>query len=172
MKSLTEDVLLYLLQFSDIASVLAVSRTCKYFHLLSQDQRLWVALVETLTANLFRDPLPEENLRTLPTRALVGLAKRAARGPETWVDPSPESPPTLVRELRIPCPSIHQANFFAGRAELLQGGRYVVVAHRATVMVLDAAAGGKITGAIHMGVHMSTAFRQRWHPAEILWWSC
>jgi hypothetical protein len=114
--------------------------------LFCQDQHLWAALIETLTFKLFRDPLPNENLRTLSTGALVGLAKRAARGPEMWVDPCPASAPIFVRELRVPCPSVQRANFFSGRAELLPGGRYVLVTHRAAVMLLDAANAGEVLG--------------------------
>ncbi|KAJ7138368.1 hypothetical protein C8R44DRAFT_868665 [Mycena epipterygia] len=155
-KTLSEDVLLYLLTFCDISSVLALSQTCKYFHLLSRDQHLWVALIENLTVRLFRDPLPGEDLRTLGTPALVGLAMRAVRGSEIWVDAAPALAPVLIRELRVPCAVFTRANFFNGRAELLPGGRYLVVTHRARVMLLDAANEGAVV-ALHetqQGAHI------------------
>ncbi|KAF7341256.1 F-box domain-containing protein [Mycena venus] len=147
LEDLADDVLLYLLKLCEISSVLSLSQTCRYFHLLSQERQLWIALVQSLTHKLFRDPLPDENLQTLSTHGLLTLAKRAARGPETWVDSSPALAPTFVREVRVPCPMVHHANFFAGRAALLSGGQYVALAYRTTFMLLKVTNAGEVVGA-------------------------
>ncbi|KAJ7444493.1 hypothetical protein FB451DRAFT_1434388 [Mycena latifolia] len=144
--TLADDVLLYILALCDISSVLAISQTCKSLQLLSGDRHLWTALLETLTLRRFRDPPPGEDLRALQTPALRKLAQRAARAPEMWLDAAPVCPPALARTLHVPCAVFQRANFFAGSAALLPGGRYIVATHRARVMLLDAENGGVLVG--------------------------
>ncbi|KAJ7176115.1 hypothetical protein C8R43DRAFT_1197645 [Mycena crocata] len=147
-ESLSDDVLIHLLAFCDVAGVLAISQTSKYLHGICTDQHLWATLVEGLIARLVCNAVPDQNLRTLPSFTLMEIVKRTVRNCQMWVDPSPTSAPTMAREVRIPCSVFGQGNFFTGRAQLLPGGRHIVVTHRASVMLLDATNDGEVL-AVH-----------------------
>ncbi|KAJ7246513.1 hypothetical protein C8J57DRAFT_1675342 [Mycena rebaudengoi] len=142
LEGLSEDVLIYLLGLCDISSVVSISETNRYFHLLSIQAPVWVALVENLNINLLRDPPPDENLKNISTAELIRLAKCAARGPETWV--STYSQPTISREIRIPCELFGLTNYYTGRAQLLPGGEFVVITRLATVQCWHVATGRMI----------------------------
>ncbi|KAJ7092227.1 hypothetical protein C8R44DRAFT_990332 [Mycena epipterygia] len=81
---LPEDVIHYALCLCDISSVISISQTNKYLHLLTFTPALWMALVEDLRQRGFVDRLSAADIRTMSTQNLVAAVRRLVVGPVAW----------------------------------------------------------------------------------------
>ncbi|KAJ7144510.1 hypothetical protein C8R44DRAFT_865421 [Mycena epipterygia] len=90
---LPEDVVLDVLGICEVSSVLSISQTSKYLHLLVFTPTLWMSLVEDLRHRGFVDRLSSADIRSMSTQSLVALVKRMVVGPEAWSPPKTLSRP-------------------------------------------------------------------------------
>ncbi|KAJ7887586.1 hypothetical protein B0H14DRAFT_3856294 [Mycena olivaceomarginata] len=128
---LFEDVLFVILIECDVAGVLALSETSKFFHHLAFTNTVWHSLVTKLVQRGFIDRRSDdEDLKDLSTEQLIGIIKRILRGPKAWVDIPSKSYPVVVR--RSLNPKIFQGPAMSpfvkkwNRSKLLPGGKYVL----------------------------------------------
>ncbi|KAJ7080101.1 hypothetical protein C8R44DRAFT_862919 [Mycena epipterygia] len=139
-----EDVVQDILVFCDISSVIYISQTNKYLHLLAFTPTLWRALVEDLRHRGFFDRLSGSAIRTMSTQSLIAVVRRVVVGPEAWSSSptiqSPRSkiftkilhklagqgrtaapPPAQPIDQIVLHPPISDGNF-----KILRGGKYVL----------------------------------------------
>ncbi|KAF7352319.1 hypothetical protein MVEN_01195600 [Mycena venus] len=91
---LVEDVLVLILAECDVADVVAISVTNKYFHHLALSSAVWYPLVMKLAQRGFINSGPDdENVKDLSIEQLIGLVKQMLRGPKSWTDTYSESSP-------------------------------------------------------------------------------
>ncbi|KAJ7114475.1 hypothetical protein C8R44DRAFT_855693, partial [Mycena epipterygia] len=143
---LPEDVILDILAICEVSSVLSVSQTNKYLHLLAFTPTLWMSLVEDLRHRGFFDRLSSTDVRSMSTRSLVALVRRLVVGPETWSPSRNQSPRptllsrilgTLTRHRRLPSEAsppvkpcvqvvLHPPVRRDAQVKILRGGRHVL----------------------------------------------
>ncbi|KAJ7748388.1 hypothetical protein B0H16DRAFT_906213 [Mycena metata] len=121
---LVEDVLLLILSFCDIAGILTISRSSKYFYRLGSSKGVWLAAVTELVRKGF---VPQEEgvvLGDLTKEQLVEKAKRAMLGPQTWGrdDHNHPGPPIVSRTLPS---SVRNDDWLDFEVKLLLGGEYL-----------------------------------------------
>ncbi|KAJ7368904.1 hypothetical protein DFH08DRAFT_35664 [Mycena albidolilacea] len=84
---LVEDVLIDILIECDVAGVLALSETSRFFHHLAFTNTVWHSLVTELVQRGFIDRRSDdEDLKDLSTEQLIGIVKRMLHGPKAWAD--------------------------------------------------------------------------------------
>ncbi|KAJ7708608.1 hypothetical protein B0H16DRAFT_1632021, partial [Mycena metata] len=122
---LVEDVLFLILSFCDIAAILAISRSSKYFYRLSSSKSVWLAAVSELVRKGFVYQEDGVVLGDLTKEQLVEKAKRAMLGPRTWgADHSDLGPPIVSREITLPS-SVRNDDWLNFEVKLLLGGEYL-----------------------------------------------
>ncbi|KAF7357212.1 hypothetical protein MSAN_01316100 [Mycena sanguinolenta] len=110
-----EDALVQILGFCDVYAILSFLRVNRSFRRLALSKQLWLSLVCDLSSRYF---IPHSNtLHDCTTAQLIAKVKSLVCGPETW-SPHSSIPPTLSFSKKFPA---------ARHAQLLQGGRYVVM---------------------------------------------
>ncbi|KAJ7080100.1 hypothetical protein C8R44DRAFT_824431 [Mycena epipterygia] len=82
--NLPEDVILDVLCICAVSSVISISQTNSYLHLLAFTPTLWMSLVENLRKRGFVDRLSASDIRAMSTESLVAVVRRLVAGPETW----------------------------------------------------------------------------------------
>ncbi|KAJ7220978.1 hypothetical protein C8J57DRAFT_1393486 [Mycena rebaudengoi] len=122
LEDLNDDVLQVILLFSDIYTVLCVSRLSKRFRFVMESKHLWILLLTELHARNLIDLSHNRLLHDLSCTELVEEVKRFVVGPKSWSGPS-EQPPVILQQTRIPHSNSQDSTDF----ELLPGGRYLVV---------------------------------------------
>ncbi|KAJ7106989.1 hypothetical protein C8R44DRAFT_323296 [Mycena epipterygia] len=90
---LPEDVIYHALSMCDISSVICISQTSKYLHLLGLAPTVWRSLVEDLRYRGFVDRLSIADIRAMSTETSMTVVKRVVAGPEAWSPPKIQSPP-------------------------------------------------------------------------------
>ncbi|KAF7352320.1 hypothetical protein MVEN_01195700 [Mycena venus] len=92
LQDLVEDVLILILAECDVAGVVAISVTSKFFHNLAFTNAIWYSLVTKLAQRGFIDRRPDDEcLSDLSTEQLIDIVKGVLRGPSAWTDTHPES---------------------------------------------------------------------------------
>ncbi|KAJ7118662.1 hypothetical protein C8R43DRAFT_89011 [Mycena crocata] len=180
-QDLSEDIIRSILAFCDISTIVSIRRTNKYFHQLTVDKLLWVALVENLWRRGFVDQLSLREIREHSQEALVALVKDLLTGPASWTAPSPDKlpfsarfRPSTSREPQI-CVEpfaqavLHPSEIRASKRILL----YCCMAESMsclTTSLLSVGACGTIVWSGHtrkMGqIHMLSSLPQRWPMEE------
>ncbi|KAJ7796081.1 hypothetical protein B0H14DRAFT_2916693 [Mycena olivaceomarginata] len=126
---LTEDVLLRILALCDINSVISMSLVNRYVRTVARVKQLWVSLVENLI-QLSLLELPPGFVATNHSAAeLIDHVKRVVQGPRSWR-------PTTKFVLPV---NVRKSQGYQGdsKVKLVNGGRFVVVSHRAGVEIWD-----------------------------------
>ncbi|KAJ7106992.1 hypothetical protein C8R44DRAFT_805070 [Mycena epipterygia] len=90
---LPEDVVYHALSMCDVFSVICISQTSKYLHLLGLTPTVWRSLVEDLRNRGFIDRLSAADIRAMSTETLIAVVKRLVVGPVAWSPPKIQSPP-------------------------------------------------------------------------------
>ncbi|KAJ7106991.1 hypothetical protein C8R44DRAFT_858085 [Mycena epipterygia] len=90
---LPEDVVYHALSMCDIFSVICISQTSKYLHLLGLTPTVWRPLVEDLRNRGFIDRLSAADIRAMSTETLIAVVKRLVVGPVAWSPPKIQSSP-------------------------------------------------------------------------------
>ncbi|KAJ7368906.1 hypothetical protein DFH08DRAFT_35660 [Mycena albidolilacea] len=100
---LVEDVLFVILIECDVAGVLALSETSRFFHHLAFTNTVWHSLVTELVQRGFIDHRSDdEDLKDLSTEQLISIVKRILHGPKAWADkPSNAYSEALRRSLNL-----------------------------------------------------------------------
>ncbi|KAF7353099.1 hypothetical protein MVEN_01277900 [Mycena venus] len=113
------DVLSHTFAFTDVYTILSLSRVDKYFHDISSTKQLWISIARDLFARRLIDT-PVDEIDTLSKDALVEEVRRVVAGPRTWSSSS-LLPPTVLRQesIRLEC----------FRSELLPGGTHILLWH-------------------------------------------
>ncbi|KAF7316076.1 hypothetical protein MIND_00125600 [Mycena indigotica] len=83
------DIFYDILGHCDLASVLALSSTCRRLYEVAQHTTVWRAIVRRLQEQwILESDIP--NLSELSSVELISIVKRAVIGPETWTRSTPE----------------------------------------------------------------------------------
>ncbi|KAJ7106994.1 hypothetical protein C8R44DRAFT_885676 [Mycena epipterygia] len=90
---LPEDVVYHALSMCDVSSVISISQTSKYLHLLGLTPTVWRSLVEDLRNRGFIDRLSAADIRAMSTETLIAVVKRLVVGPAAWSPPKIQSSP-------------------------------------------------------------------------------
>ncbi|KAJ7150088.1 hypothetical protein C8R43DRAFT_1006223 [Mycena crocata] len=116
--SLNTDVLLRIFFFTNVATIISLSRVNQYFRTISLTKHLWISVIRDLGERGLVEALPE-NLKALSTEELIDEVKRAIFGPRTWSPVSAASPKMLL-QFEILCTRRPED------IELLPGGKHIL----------------------------------------------
>ncbi|KAJ7195063.1 hypothetical protein GGX14DRAFT_677429 [Mycena pura] len=116
----SEDVLLSILTYLDVASVVQCQRVSRHFQALARSKQIWMFLVRDLDRRGLIDLPPPDVLSTYSAMQLVAEVKRIVVGPTTWLSHS-DRQPTVRRQLHIPLGN------YSLSPMLLPGGRHLLV---------------------------------------------
>ncbi|KAJ7020346.1 hypothetical protein C8F04DRAFT_1242057 [Mycena alexandri] len=124
--SLVDDLVLLILDFCDVAAIIAMSETNKAFNRLASSKSVWLTAVTRVVRRGFVHREEGEVLSELSLEQLVDKARRAVRGPQTWALDR-LGPAVVSREISLP---IEQgAPRTCLEVKLLPGGEYLFHNH-------------------------------------------
>ncbi|KAJ7050804.1 hypothetical protein C8F01DRAFT_1377377 [Mycena amicta] len=142
------DVVLLILAFCDVASVLAVSQTCKRLHTLVFEKSVWISLCRDLQHRQMLDCVltPELSGPSLTTTELIGLIKRIVSGPDSW---KTGRAPTIQREITLPLQAQAQGSrtshgYSRDEVQLLPDGRHLLFNQSGTLTCWDVVSQNRI----------------------------
>ncbi|KAJ7050806.1 hypothetical protein C8F01DRAFT_1237610 [Mycena amicta] len=140
------DVVLLVLAFCDVASVLAVSQTCKRLHTLAFEKSVWISLCCDLQHRQILDCVLTPKLSGFTTTELLGLIKRIVSGPDSW---KTGRVPTIQREITLPLQaqalgSRTSPRYSSDEVQLLPDGRHLLFNHFGTLTCWDVVSQNRI----------------------------
>ncbi|KAJ7851289.1 hypothetical protein B0H14DRAFT_2762093 [Mycena olivaceomarginata] len=100
MDQLDADALFSILAFTDVSTIISLSRVNRYLREISSSRSAWVSVILDLSSRRLID-LPFDAVEGLSTDALKDEVKRAVAGPRTW-SPISLDRPTLLRQQTVP----------------------------------------------------------------------
>ncbi|KAF7363873.1 hypothetical protein MSAN_01045300 [Mycena sanguinolenta] len=100
---LDDDVLFLILDFTDVYTILSLSRVNRYLNRISCSRQVWIAVVLDLSSRHLIDLPLDAIVENSSTEELKDEVKRVVVGPRTWSHTSME-PPTLLRRKIVPIP--------------------------------------------------------------------
>jgi hypothetical protein len=146
MSSLTklcQDLPLYILELTDIRTVLALSQVNKYFRTVAELRHLWYSLIKQLNARSLLQLPPSDLFSRYSTEELIRELKHGALGPETWRKPT-SKPLKASRTIRFPL-TLETKDRYLRLADLhiqlLVDGRHLIVTHTHYLELWDISTG-------------------------------
>ncbi|KAJ6564694.1 hypothetical protein B0H19DRAFT_1259112 [Mycena capillaripes] len=136
-EDLPEDVLIRTLGFCDICSVLSVSQANRYLQRIALVKQIWIFLVQNLIDHSLLELPPGFIVNQYSSAELLEHLKRVVNGPRTWTstDTLAATPSATVV---VPA-NVSKSQGYRGdsKVKLVNGGRQIVVVHRAAVQIWD-----------------------------------
>ncbi|KAJ7718622.1 hypothetical protein B0H16DRAFT_1608815 [Mycena metata] len=123
---LVDDVVLRILEFCDIAAIIAMGQINKAFNRLVSSKSVWLTAITQLVRRGFVHREEGEILSELSVEQLVEKAKRAVRGPQMWALEHP-GPALVSRQISLPIEQ--DAPRTCLEVKLLPGGEYLFHNH-------------------------------------------
>ncbi|KAJ7471123.1 hypothetical protein FB451DRAFT_1253046, partial [Mycena latifolia] len=136
-QDVSEDVLVRILSFSGhLLRHFRVNRSLRRIALVKQ---LWISLIKNLIERNLLEVPPDFIISQNSTVGLIDQIKGVLTGPQTWV-PTAEQSPTPFERIVVPA-NIKRTGGWRGdsKIKLVNGGRQIVIAHRAAVEIWDVA---------------------------------
>ncbi|KAJ7499604.1 hypothetical protein FB451DRAFT_41436 [Mycena latifolia] len=147
MQQLDDDILLHMLEdYCDIFTLVAVSQVNAHFYTLAFSKQIWLAHVRELARRLLIDTPSDEILQQYTSDNLVDEVRRVVVGPKTWTDKRPVS--------LVPESSIHRQIVLSNvptpptliLAQLLAGGRYLLIVSETSTEIWETQTGRRAWG--------------------------
>ncbi|KAJ7171383.1 hypothetical protein C8R46DRAFT_1349382 [Mycena filopes] len=130
---LSDDLLLLVLELSDIRTILVASQVNQYFRTLALSSHLWRGILRRLNPRSIIELPPPDVFLESSVQDLIELVRSAVVGPRSWAKSSRWKPPNATRKVHSPI-QLHQAgpgNAFTRVLDvlLLPDARHVAISH-------------------------------------------